>query len=205
MAYYAGFTAGIDGVDPGGRITVGFYIAFAIGLGFTYLMAFSEPKNPVDYRALLEAFRNRNIDAFGKRLPLWSLSFAITVLLYLLIFVLSFIGGGLPRLDEEFAVTALYLLSILGFAARDICLLLWVNLRSGSARADAATIVYLTILYGLIPALLWAAGADGLLPVFLPVFDRPPALGTIPVLAQFVFVLVLLVRCARRKLAPPEW
>jgi len=203
MAYYGGFTAGIDGVDTGQRITIGLYIAFGIGLGFTYLMAFTEPKNPVDYRALLEAARTRNIDAAGKRLPLWSLCLLITVLLYLLIFSLSFVVGGLPRLDEEFAVTALYLLSILGFAGRDICLLLWVNLRSGSARADAATVVYLTILYGLIPALLWAGGADSLLPIFLPVFDRPPALGTVPVLAQFVLVLVLLVRCARRKLADP--
>lgn len=203
MAYYAGFTAGIDGVDPGQRITIGFYIAFSIGLGFAYLMAFTEPKNPVDYRALLEAAKARNVDAIGKRLPLWFLSLIITTLLYFVIFGLSFIVGGLPRLDGEFAVTALYLLSILGFAGRDICLLLWVNLRSGSARADAATLVYLTILYGLIPALLWAAGADGLLPVFLPVFDRPPALGAIPVLAQFFFVLILLIRCARRKLAPP--
>ncbi len=203
MAYYGGFTAGIDGVDTGQRITIGFYIAFGIGLGFTYVMAFSEPKNPVDYRALLEAASARNIDAIGKRLPLWSLSLILTVLLYGLIVFLSFIIGGLPRLDDEFAVTALYLLGILGFAGRDIGLLLWVNLRSGSARADAATFFYLIILYGLIPALLWASGAEGLLPVFLPVFDRPPSLGTVPVMAQLALVLVLLIRCARQKLAPP--
>ncbi len=203
MAYYGGFTAGINGVDNGQRITIGCYIAFAIGLGFTYLMAFTEPKNPVDYRSLLEAAKVRDIEAVGRRLPLWSLSLLITILLYILIFFLSFVIGGLPRLDDEFAVTALYLLSILGFACRDISLLLWVNLKSGSARADAAALVYLMILYGLIPALLWAAGADSLLPVFLPVLDRPPALGAIPVLAQFFLVFILLIRCARRKLAPP--
>lgn len=204
MAYYGGFAAGIDDLDTGGRITVGCYIAFGIGLGFTYVMAFTEPKNPVDYRSLLAAVRKRRPEEIGKRLPLWSLSLAMTLLLYLLIFTLSFATGGLPRLDDAFAVTALYLLTILGFACRDICLLLWVNLRSGSPRADAATLLYLVILYGLIPALLWTAGADDLLPVFLPLFDRSPALGTIPVLAQFALFFVLLLRCARRNLALPD-
>lgn len=203
MAYYGGFTAGIDRVDAGQRILIGFIIAFGIGLAFCYIMAFAEPKDPVAYRQLLESVKTRKPEAAGRRLPLWFISLVITVLVYILIFLLSFVTKGLPAIDEDFAITVVYLLTLLGFACRDISLLLWVNLKTGSARADAAALVYLMILYGLIPALLWASGAGDMMPVFLPIPDRPSALSAIPVLAQFAIVFVLLIRCARQKLSQP--
>ena len=76
--------------------------------------------------------------------------------------------------DELFRAAVLAPMPLFLLAARDAAIYMFFALARQPRRAEAATIFYLALLYGLLPALLRAAGAGGVADfVFPPFWERP--------------------------------
>ncbi len=200
MAYVSGFSSGVPGAGIWTRIAFALYLCFGTGFGLSYLLAFGEPKDPVRFRRLADALSRRDWRETGRSLPLWTTTLAVTLLLFAGILALAIPWESpLRTLHPEEAVGPRYLFILLCFLGRDLSLLFWVNLRSGSNRADLATVIYLCILYGLVPGILHGAGLGSLMPVFVPVPGASAAVGIVPVAVQFIATFCLLAACWRRK------
>ena len=67
----------------------------------------------------------------------------MTLLLFIVIFFRSW-GVADPHL-EEMEWPAIYFLNLTLFLLRDLCLILFLNLKEGARRADLAALIYLII------------------------------------------------------------
>jgi hypothetical protein len=88
------------------------------------------------------------------------------------------------------------------FLARDIALVRLVSLRSGGLRGAVAAIVWFAVLYGMVPAVLAGAGAEGALVLFYPLQAEGASAATALILGapavQAALLWSLLVRAVRR-------
>ncbi len=183
MVYVGGLTANLTGLAVADRFAISLQLAFGIGLVLTYVTAFAEPKDPVDFRRLVARLDLRGRAAV-REMPLWAVSFLVT----LAVFGAS-VGAALLRETVSVCGRAgfgvvLYGITFLAFAVRDLSILLFCNLGETRRRADLAAVVYLGILYLLLPGLLMAGDFDAAVPAFLPLCDGRMANGVVPVLIQ---------------------
>ncbi len=198
--FLAAYCAGLDatsqrfGLDlPGERVLDGWLTAFAVSLALTYAAAFAEPKSIVRLRRwLLDLGRM----AFGRAAldtPSWMVSGAVCLVCALNAISLL-MGGGNAGVDNPVWL----IVAVVLFAVRDIALLYAVTLDHRHNRGHLAAMVYLVVLYVLIPGLLAGMNADTLIAAFLPVPGASPWLGTLPVLVQILVVLGILVSRVQR-------
>jgi hypothetical protein len=182
---------------------IALYMAAMIPLGFTYIMAFSEPKYIVDFRLMVDHFKSRNWKGLWTILPLWLVSlavFATTCLLIAVIFPsVSLDQDYFGRVIEiDFHLSRLYPISLLLFVVRDIGLLLFLNLKDQAKRADLMMLVYLLLLYVLLPGIVTSADGLLLLSVFWPLPSSNILMGVLPILVQVAVVWYLLYNRYRK-------
>lgn len=185
LAYAGGFADGVE---------ARWLAAFAITAFFAMGCALVEPKDPVEWRVTLEAWRRGDRRRWLEGVPLWAVS-----LLLALVVACGFqlvpgertgMGLGLNEGLDEGVRRAVLLASL--FLSRDVLLLLFVSLNPGSRRPEAATILYLAVLYLPLPWLFMALDLEWLTVAFWP---RPDIEGGAPLMvvaAQVVVMLVLL-------------
>lgn len=149
----------------------------ALGLGgllcgaATYLTIFHEPKDWLRLRRLALRWRNDRRRALHS-LPLWLVSILLTAAFAIVFCATALLGlplhNGLALLAGS--------VTLLCFLLRDILLVLWLNGGDPpSRRADGAAIVYLVVLYLLLPSLLITAHLGEFDGLFNPLvaFVRP--------------------------------
>ncbi len=185
MVHAGGLTANLTGLAVADRLAISLQLAFGIGLMLTYVTAFVEPKDPVDLRRLAVRWERRGGVAAVRVMPLGAVSFLVTLAVF------SASAGATLLRGETVSVcgragfgVVLYGITLLAFAVRDLSILLFCNLGETRRRADFAAVVYLGILYLLLPGLLMSAGLDAAVPAFLPIRDGRMANGVVPVLIQ---------------------
>lgn len=193
MVYLSGFISYDKSLDPVKYTVIGLYISYAVGVFTTYIMAFSEPKQLVEFRFLADKAKKGLWKEFGDNLPLWLISLGVTVMLCVILLILSLFSTPIEIKGQSGHLPAFYALSVLCFMIRDISLLLYVNLKKDAKRADIATVVYLIILYGLLPSILGLSGQKNLLPLFVPMPDSNLITGTLPILIQCAIMLFFLL------------
>ncbi|MDM8551063.1 hypothetical protein QUF72_13330 [Desulfobacterales bacterium HSG2] len=204
MICCSGFTANIRGLKFTDYLMAGLCLSLGIGIVITYITAFCEPKNIVGFRLLADNIRKRDWREFQRNLPLWMITFIVTFALWVIIFTVLLVKNKTALPEEIGVLSAIYFFNLLCFWLRDLCLLIYVNLKKASVRADIAALIYLLIFYLLPAILLSESGNDALLAVFLPVFRSSLINGTLPVLVQFLFIFLLLSRCWRIKSRIPD-
>jgi hypothetical protein len=189
--YVAGFVPA-SVVDSRTVGAIRLFLAYSMMLGLTYVMIFSERKDPVAFRRLFFNLGSKNWRRFFEDIPCWFVSLVLVVLACLLL-----VFGDYPvitRIRHGIDLN-IYLAGGVLFLLRDIGIVLYLNLGSKPERADAAALLYLVILYVLIPMLLAATGnreLSGLFTVFYP------GNGTMAVISAGVQATVMMLLLATR-------
>lgn len=150
-------------------------LAYSVALFLCYLIVFLDAKDTVRWRALLAQGRTRAWRAALAVTPSWLVALVLVIVvggLSLLAPVTGLSSPGWPdcgvAVDLNPEGIRWLLLGSLAFLVRDVCLILALNLGRWRHRADQAAVIYLALLYGLVPFALEAAGWDGAAGLFYP-------------------------------------
>lgn len=129
-------------------------IAYFLVLGLTFLAAFSEPKNIITLRKWLhEARLGRATSAFVFT-PGWLISLVFAILLWVLTLVLIQAGEFPVREMNVELRLSLAMTGLLLFLLRDIGLVYYLTISPRSTRGHASSVIYLMLLYTVVPALV---------------------------------------------------
>lgn len=169
-------------------------IAFQL-LIMTYFLALSEPKDIVHFRLLVNSWKSKKFQLFFENIPLWLLTLPIAFAFGFLSVILFTASGNshlFHKLEiQGYGLAYAFLFACIGFALRDLGILLLLNFSNRSKRADGAMIVYLLILYLLLPAITNSLKIGA---VFYPdVNANPLAMVLLPAI-EAVIVLFLLAK-----------
>jgi hypothetical protein len=199
--YAGGFEAGrIHGNPtifdvPGVGATSRLLAAYLTVLALVWLAAYVEPKGLVRLRRWGAALRLRNPRRILETTPAWLPGMLLGVVLGAVLVV----GWSLsPETRDVYAgfldmeSLAAFAIAVFLFLLRDVGLIHFLTLDGRKRRALMTALVYLVVLYVLIPVILAAADWEGALPAFLPYADGHPLIVTLPVLIQVGLVGALL-------------
>jgi NADH:ubiquinone oxidoreductase subunit 6 (subunit J) len=136
--------------------------AIAICVSLTYCLIFIDDNNPMLLRRLWVYSQEENWQRFLEEIPCWliSLVLAIPPCLYLSLFS--------PTETSE--KLHFYPIPIFLLLLRDIGIVLFFNYAQNPKRALGLSVLYLTFLYWIIPAIFIESGAEIMAALFLPLF-----------------------------------
>lgn len=157
------------------KLAIAFGLMFIQTLIMTYILALTESKDIVILRSILNLFSEKMYNKMFQNISLWLITLAISLIFgilavctYLFSFILfkeplsstSDVGFNIfSELNLDYQpYLILYLLGIFGFIIRDMGIMLYLNLSKTSKRADSAMLIYLLILYILLPFLTKNSG-----------------------------------------------
>jgi len=131
----------------------------------TYLTLFMQSKSPIIYKKMLLRFKQKKYREFFEIMPLWMVTYIMAVLLAVFITILLFLpinldipytfrGYPMPETTNWIFYIALSFVPIL-IMSRDILIVHFFQLSSNSKRGDFTSIIYLAILYMLVPAIFY--------------------------------------------------
>lgn len=186
--YFAGFPNDPESAE---RIFLRTLIAYIVTLLAVYLMAFSERKDPVEFRRLIASLRQREWLRMLQDLPCWGATL-LPVLFTASWTVLSAdaaVGFRRPGTDPATFVAASFL-----FLLRDLGLMLFFNLAQNRKRADMVFLLNLVLLYGVIPGILTAVNLDMLTVLFWPRWDAGFWPAAAAAAAEVLLMLMLVAR-----------
>jgi hypothetical protein len=194
MVYFGGLVAGakVPANDPFQGVNRPVLVAFYLALSASYLMAFIERKDLLALQRVARLAEGREWGKFLQRAPRWLLTFPVGIVMALAVAATagaSFRGG---------ADVAAFAAALIFFQARDLGILLFCNLAHANKRADLLTILYLFLLYGIIPGILQAMHQGELTVLFWPRPDRSPFLLVVPFLEMLAVFYVLSARWKKR-------
>ncbi len=159
------------------QIAVSTHTAFIIGIALMYYLAFSESRGIVNMRNLKRAVQERNVQKLLVISPLWLVTALIVIVPCMLSVLFSF--GVVSLEDTSLMINSFWALNIFAFCVRDIALLHFMSFVNSKKSTEVIVVVYLMVLYGIVPSLLYSMNLSMLVPVFLPVFESGLIVGTI--------------------------
>jgi hypothetical protein len=165
-----------------------FGIAFVAALSATWIAALIDPKSPVGLNRWRMALRASRPAASLMLTPAWILGLPIVIGL----------ASAVAISFEHKAGAASIALPLILFLARDIALMHLVAL-TGKPGRGVSVLVYLAVLYGLVPLLLNAMGWKSLLLAFIPATFGQTTLPALLLLILQVLIAVALAWRAMRR------
>lgn len=181
MIYVGGFFGEIS-LKPyyEGNFSVPLFVAFAVAVALTYSMLFSESKDPVNYKRLLVLLTQKKWHGLQSSLQCWMGALALAVLSGLMLSAQMMLEGMNP----------IFIIALLLFISRDICLVLYLNFNANRKRADMTAMFYLFVLYAVFPGIF--ASMDMSTALFFPLDDSSAWLSTGAALVECVFAFWLM-------------
>ncbi len=186
--YFGGF---VNANDPRELLFHRFFVAYAVMLSLTYLMAFSERKDPVAFRRLIWAYGRRDWSRVIQELPCWAVTLPPALVA----------GGGMfvtvtanmhplsPIADVRMLTVAMFL-----FLLRDLGLLLFFNLARNPKRADMIAVLCLGLLYGVVPGIVSALHFDRITSLFWPGWHNHSFLSVVAAAIEALLVHLLVFK-----------
>ena len=194
MIYIAGFY-GEDGWVTGQSVwPPRLLTAFLVTLGLAYGTVFCERKDPVIFQRLLQDLGRRKWGRAMQTSPLWLNTLPFVVLSCAVLVIVDLASEPVEGV-KPFAVPAI---AMVLFLLRDFGILLFLNLGRVPKRADMLTILFLTLLYGVIPTILTALDLNRLTGLFWPIQGVPAEIVLPAALFQAVAILWLMTRRWRK-------
>jgi hypothetical protein len=178
------------------------YLIYILGF-LSYGVILLEPKNFIAWKKFYQALQERDWKGINHHFPLWLLTFLTFCLIVLATIVLWMVGdvvdiGKISFLSsaiKEFGFSDLFipgiLLALPLFMARDFSILLYLHAAPRHKRALGATILYLVVLYLILPLLLFTVDAKSLIFLFLP-FGSFASFSWLSALLQLGLILFFL-------------
>lgn len=163
------------------------YFALLIALMLTYVASIIDNLSILQYKKLWAGLKqNRPIEALAS-LPMWVISFV-----FVLIMGFVCLTKPLPtsELMPNFSSTVLIITTCL-FVLRDICLLHYFNFKQ-SSRILSTFVLYLFMLYIIIPGVLSLMHIYSALPAFIPSYGQNTLLALGSLSIQIVGILWLI-------------
>jgi hypothetical protein len=140
-----------------------------------YLLAFSEAKSIVNFTTLISTIKTKSYSTFFENTPLWLITLPIVFLFGIIATVLSFnfvelnqaafTSNSMAFPTDKITLAAAngsLLITVFGFMVRDLGVLLLFNFSPYAKRADVAMLIYMALVYGLLPLLVKGSGLVGL-------------------------------------------
>lgn len=201
-AYVGGFGAnwfhgarvlGGDSIEPILRLSWTYILVVCL----TWAAAYAEPKGFVRLRRWGIALRSGNPARILNATPTWAPALLAGLLLGLVLLATwggapdarEFLGGGLAQAESMGAFTVALML----FLLRDIGMIYFLTLDGRARRGHLMALVYLTVLYVILPLIMNALGFDDLLPMLVPLPHGNAAVIVLPILAQVGLMAGLLI------------
>lgn len=202
-------------------------VAFAVLLILTYIAAFAEPKEFMRYRWAIERLKARNWRGALSMMPLWlpgmimlpvAAAFAITAVASVPLHF-CFLGNVPQELQQCANIAVIFnmdptnlvdqmvgfLIGLLIFFARDLCLIVFLNLAANPKQADLIAWLYMVMSYIVAPVIFGALKYPLVLPLFVPLPIMPSWLTIGCALPGFLIAALLLAwrwhRRQRRQVA----
>lgn len=195
MIYQSGFVMSAGDMSMTQRAVLAVYLNFTLALSLAWLLICLDVKDVVAMRRLMVLIREGNASAAWAAVPPWSVNLVVALCLFAAVLGTDLAGMSLP--DADILRPSAFAAALVAFLVRDIAIFWIANRRGPSSRSDLTAVVYLTILYLLIPLALKGLGADGVLPLFLPLPDGGMSGWVLPAL-QAAVLWVLVIRWWRR-------
>ncbi len=198
LAFYAG---GLPGLATAYG-AAGWFTAFLASGAAAYVAVFVEPKDFVHLTRLRYHWRQRDYKRVLGAVPTWIFAYLVAALCGgVAIAVWSLrpeeVGDMGPafRLYLEMPRTGLppFVVAALFFLLRDIGLIHFFTLDARVRRGHLTSLVYLAVLYALVPLILSALELEELIPIAVPSPFGHPLVVTLPALAQAAAALALCV------------
>ena len=188
MAYMAGFSLQtVQGISAGplSRCILSAYIT---AVALTYLTALAEPKDPIRFRRLIRAVKIRDWSLLLQGCPSWAMVLPLLCVAAIMLFAFPLTGISTSGSNFRIAVV-----SSLFFILRDLALLLFFNLSRNPKRADMLAMLWLGLLWLVIPLTLSGLGFDNLTQFFLPRPDVQPLVSLVAAPCELLLVAWLVV------------
>jgi len=170
-------------------------VVYLTVLALIWLAAYVEPKGFVRLRRWGAALRQRHPPRILETTPSWLPGTLLGLVLGVaLVAVWSLspetrdASSGFRNMESP----AAFAIAVFLFLLRDIAVIHLITLDGRKRRVHLTALVYLVVLYVLIPVMLAAADFEGALPAFLPYAQGHPLIITLPVLIQVGIVGALL-------------
>lgn len=177
----------------GGFIPNAFYsfslAAFLVCSGLTYLGVLVERNDAMRVKRLLTYFSQGNWQRSLEELPIWWLSFILTLPAAL---QLSF--SSQPLFELTASTFHFYPLALILILLRDCALYVYFCYGKNPQRAFTLTLLTGVLLYGIIPGIFKAIGQTGLASLFFPLLADSATGALICAFLQTGFVMQLLYR-----------
>lgn len=181
MLFLIFYVMGFSPLDRESGLTLNISGAFLIALLLCYGMILIERKDPLEVRRFQVTWRQQGWYDALVHVPCWLVSLIVVLIL-----------GGAVQLVDASSVSVLeallsfdqLVLLLLLFLLRDIGVFIYFNLAKKHLRADATAMVYLALLYLLLPALFGVVGATTLNNLLLPVATSSSMLTALSGVAQ---------------------
>jgi hypothetical protein len=136
-------------------------------VALVYASAFAGAKDPMGLRRLLLAWRARDIRATLRQAPAWSLGLPLPLAVATLLLL-----APPPEMAGTGGHFRLALVAAQFFMLRDLALLLFFNLAPNRKRADMLSVLWLALLWLVIPLILSGLGLDRLTALFHPLGEE---------------------------------
>ncbi len=166
------------------------YVAFLTSSVLLYISLFSERYQIVAYRKILSLFLEKKYTEILFHLPRWVLAGIIFVALYVLVIFFGNISVALNLNIDSMDNTKLVVYGVvfgtttLLLAIRDILLVHFFYFAENPKRAALSSLLYLVLLYFIIPALLTAIQGKMFIGMFLPSVKEVNVFGITGMLLQ---------------------
>lgn len=205
-AYAGGFASGeVRGIPvesvPGLDALQRMLAAYAAIIGLTWAAAYAEPKGFVRLRRWGGQLRSRDVLRVLDSTPAWAPGLVAGLVLGIVLVATWGLSPDARAVFEGYMnmeSLAAFAAALFLFLLRDIGVVHLLTLDGRARRGQLAALIYLAVLYVLLPLLLNGLDLEGVLPVLLPHAVGNAAIIVLPVLLQVALVAGLLVVRWRR-------
>lgn len=173
-------------------------VAFVVTLAMTYASVWVEKRDVISVRRLLLRYRMGDRRRTLEEMPCW-LATAPLALLFALYLLIHGAAIPVPGIADR-AASAIALAATL-LAMRDIALLYFFSFAQNGRSAEMTTLIYLFLLYWLVPGLLSAVGLAPLAHLVLPSFTGDMGFAVAVCAAQAALAGGLALRRWRQRVA----
>ncbi len=189
VCFLAVFLAGFSNADdPAERLFNRLAVAGSISVLLAYQSAFGERKDPIGFKRIVMAYRKKDWRRLLLEVPCWIVTL-VPVALFASALMLA--GEGFPDASLTAAHLRLMILAVVFFLVRDLALLLFFNFAQRPKHADMLMVLFLALLYGVIPGILSALWLSPLTVLFWPRGDDLAGYAALAAGAEAVFAVLL--------------
>ncbi|MFT5173261.1 MAG: hypothetical protein ACI8W7_001435 [Gammaproteobacteria bacterium] len=155
--------------------------AYFVAMALAAMMLFIEPKDPVEFRRLFGSFQQRRWQVVMQSIPRWLCVLPIAIVMIWVVLSLDPVHG-------------IFCASIMAFFARDAGIVVLLNMSANRRRADGAAMLYLLVLYGLLPTIIYSASGVSVDAWLFPAVNKSVLVAVAPAVLQAVLVWALVTK-----------